>query len=64
MMSCQLAPSNQLQFEVLGVHDDIIVIVVEEGECVTAKNSRQAESPACIKNRTCDINRGFVLYLW
>jgi len=29
-------------------HDDIIVIVAEEEECVTSKNSRQAEAPACV----------------
>lgn len=37
VMSYQLAPSNQFQFEVSRMHDDIILIVVGEGECVMAK---------------------------
>ena len=33
-------------------HDDVIFIAEGEEECVTAKNLKQAESPACTKNRT------------
>jgi len=35
----------------------------KRNECVMAKNSKQAESSGCTKNRTRDLNRGFVLYI-
>ena len=38
-----------------GVHDDTIFIAAEEGECVMAKVSKQAESH--------EFNRGFIFYL-
>ena len=42
---------------------DIILIAADEEEHVTAKNSKQVVSHTCTKNRTCDLSRGFVLYL-
>jgi len=44
VMSYQLAPSNQLQFEVSRVRDDIIIIVVGEGECIMAKKIRNRKN--------------------
>ena len=41
-------------------HDDIIVIVAEEEECVMVRISKQTESPMCTKHTTCGQQR-FVL---
>jgi len=39
------------------VHDDIIVNVVVEEECVMVKISKLAEYPMCTKNRTRELYR-------
>lgn len=59
---CDLALHYYFVDPMSRAHDNIMVIAAEEEKCL-CKGQKFETGRISLKNRTCDFNRGFVLYL-